>query len=271
MEEKMKNQSEKIDALWQKSEDNFVIQGLKENRPIEEIYNSIDGIKNTFLETPECLACSDGRIHDHRIARAGSGIIAGEKVMIKAAGELIKAGIIKHRFEITSHEGCAAAKIALDELKKFGKLKGDITPDEFGQKYARDLVGSLNKIYSDTEFIYRHIRADEMEKLHCERVLYYDGTRKFKKIEGLPDGFIFTDMEIEPEESIGELIALSDVALSHGFGERFTNDNPFRIIVLGENEAQLEKLNHMAQVAVSSDNISGRTVWHSLNLEKLKL
>ena len=246
----------KVDELWEKSSQNDVVKGLKEGKNFSEILTN-EQIAEAFKDIPCCLGCSDGRIHDHRIGRAGMGILAGVEetvASIKAkveAGELPAAG-----FTITSHAGCGAAKIVCNKLIAEGKLPANTNPDDLGIKFAEDVTASLWQ--RGIKAGYRHIEGGEMDELHDERGVYLDGTGKLN-IENVSDksgerlfprGFIFTDLSLDRDITIAELKALCGIARGdHGFGHRFDKENPFYIFVSAKNQKQYEDLKKIADEA----------------------
>jgi len=183
--------------------------------------------------------------------------------VVKFIDEMIKKGEIKDKFKFCSHDGCGVAKIVCGELKKAGKLPEKYNnPDDLGIDFAKKTIDALRKAYPEIEFEYEHTMAEKMDKLHNERAIYLDGTRKInlEAVAELPEGFIFTPMsEVDIEVTKTELVALCGIALGdHGFGNRFDLENPFRIVVSASNDEQLEKLTILAESV--ADQFEGRVV-----------
>lgn len=243
---------EEIDRLWGESEKNFVVNSLKSGKKLSDIIPRIKNFESAFAEIPESLGCSDGRICEHRFGGAGVFILASAEEQEKFAEK--NKGKIK---EVTSHEGCGAAKIKFDAIKEAGEQLpvGVKTANELGIFYAKKMADILKAEY-------RHIKAEEMSgKLHNERAIYFDGTGKFNSgaLSEMPAGFISSspNFGFSEEYCRNELIALANIALGdHGFGEKFNKENPFYIFVSAENEEQLEKLKEIAQRA--AENFNGR-------------
>ena len=273
-EMKEHDHSQEIDGLWRKSEDNQVIKELRSGKSFEEIIRSIPNIEDVFAENPNSCGCSDGRIHEHRIARAGEGLVIGLEIMlsksteegmdfgvaavVKFIGEMTERGEIKDKFRFTSHENCGAAGIVCGELKKVGKLPENYNPDQLGIDFAKRVVEALQKAYPTISFEYAHVEADEMDEIHGERAIYLDGTRKIniEATDALPEGFIFTPMPgVSEDETKLELEKLSGIALGdHGFGKRFNQENPFLIIVSTENKEQQKELLEVAESVAAKFN-----------------
>jgi hypothetical protein len=268
-----------FDDLWEMSEENLIIKDLKEGKRWQEIANQNEKIKEAFEKTPCSCGCSDGRIHEHRIGRAGEGLVIGLQTMlnnsieeglnvaveavVKFIGEMIEKGEIKDKFKFCSHDGCGAAKIVCGELKKAGKLLEKYNnSDILGIDFAKKVVDALQKAYPEIEFEYGHTPAEKMDKFHNERAIYLDGTRKInlEAVDELPEGFIFTPMlDVSEEETKLELEKLSEIALgNHGFDKRFTTKNPFRIVVSANNEEQKTELVRIAKSV--ADKFEGMVV-----------
>lgn len=129
---------------------------------------------------------------------------------------------------LTSHEGCGAARLSATNTKFEGN------PDEFGHTYAKDTAKRLAIPYEGV------ITAEDMTRptaFHIADTFYLDGTREGfnpNVIQHAPVGFvhsrgIFGDPEIGKRQmDLGIAIATG----AHGFGDRFTPDNPFNIVVI---------------------------------------
>lgn len=268
-----------FDDLWKESEDNSITKDLKEGKKWQEIVKEKENIQKAFENNPCSCGCSDGRIHEHRIGRAGEGLVIGLQAMldnsieegldvavgyvVKFIGEMIEKGEIKDRFKFCSHDGCGAAKIVCGELKKADKLPEKYNnPDDLGIEFAEKVVNALQEAYPEVQFEYEHTIAEKMDKLHGERAIYLDGTRRInlEAVAELPEGFIFTPMsEVDIEVTKTELVALCGIALGdHGFGKRFNSENPFRIVISASDDEQLKKLTELAKSV--ADQFEGRVV-----------
>jgi hypothetical protein len=134
---------ENIEELWQESSANGLLKALKEGRGVKEIMTE-KVISEAFKEAPCCLGCSDGRIHEHRLGRAGMGILAG----VEAVADSLKARVDKGELpndglRIASHSGCGAAKIVCDKLVAEGQLPAGTDPDSLGVDFAKKVVVKL--------------------------------------------------------------------------------------------------------------------------------
>lgn len=241
----------KVKESWEKSERNPVIIGLKQGKGMPEITAGIGELSKAFGEAPFSLGCSDGRICEHRLGGAGSFILAPEEELEKFIRE--NKGRIK---QVTSHDGCGAAAIKFKELKEAGKLpEGVNTADELGAAFAKNLADRLKAGYY-------HIPAREMSgEVHNERTVYFDGTGRFNPLalKEMPTGFMCAGPKLgfSREYCRKELAILCGIALGdHGFGERFSEDNPLYIIVSAESAEQLKALEEIAEKA--AEEFKGR-------------
>lgn len=262
MHEQLKHQEEmhndhevSTNELWKKSEQNSIIIALEcGKKKFNELDEALkEKMKEAFIEEPCCLGCSDGRIHELRLGRAGMGIVAG----VDATVEALKKTLNKEKaFVIKSHEGCGAAKIVCNKLIEEGKISADTIPDQLGIDFAKEIVEKLKA--EGYNVSYSHMAATEMDETHDERAIYFDGTGKLN-IENVtlengeklfPRGFVFSGLDFEESESVVELKALCGIAMGdHGFGSRLNKENPFYIIVSAKDEKQLADLKKTAEMA----------------------
>ncbi|MDD5110480.1 MAG: hypothetical protein PHI63_04690 [Patescibacteria group bacterium] len=174
-----------------------------------------------FQPADRWLRCIDegtpGGVH-----MAGSGILLG----VGAAAEAARAA---GATTITSHEECGAAKLYATE-KGLDPEKSDT----YGQEFARDLAKELGVNYC-------HLPLSEMARpagLHVARVAYYDGTGSFdpsRLPDTLPAGFVISRRYLKPDYARRECEIAITIALGHhGFGELFTKDSPFILVVVGD-------------------------------------
>ena len=90
---------------------------------------------------------------------------------------------------------------------------------------------------------YCHLPLSEMARpagLHVARVAYYDGTGNFdpsRLPDALPPGFVISRRYLKPDYARRECEIAVSIALGHhGFGELFTKDTPFILVVVGDPE-----------------------------------
>lgn len=188
----------------------------------EKFFRDISDIKQAFQPADKWLRCIDegtpGGVH-----MAGSGILLG----VEAAAEAARAA---GATTITSHEECGAAKLYATE-KGLDPEKSDT----LGQEFARDLAKKLGVNYC-------HLPLTEMARpagLHVARVAYYDGTGNFdpSRVPELPAGFVISRRYLKPDYARRECeIAISIALGHHGFGELFTKDTPFILVVVGDSK-----------------------------------
>jgi len=194
---------------------------------MEKYTSTIPNLKQAFELKDRSLRCIDegtpGGLHC-----AGSGILMDESVAVE---EFKKAGVDG----IYSHEECGAAGI-------YAKQKGldPAKSDEYGIDFAKRLAKKLNVPYKG------HIGIAEMARpsgLHVARVSYYDGTGKFdpSKAKDLPNGFVVDRNHHSKEYALQEMKVSINIALgSHGFGEKFTTEQPFMLIAVGDENLKKE-------------------------------
>jgi len=170
----------------------------------------ISDISKAFeLKDRTCRCIDEGTPGGIHIA--GSGILLSQEKAIEYLNNAKASGI-------TSHEGCGAAALAGKDAIEWAK--------ELSKKSGIPYVG--------------HITAQEMNRpseMHDARVVYYDGVGDFdyNSVNDLPKGFIISRKYIEKDYALDELGVSVDIAQGgHGFGDLFTEENPFHIIVIGK-------------------------------------
>ncbi len=236
--------AEETERLWQKSEQLPFIQGLKRGKLMEEIMAQLD-TKKAFEKEPEELGCSDGRCTEHRCGVAGDLILASEDEV----AEFVRRNKGKIRV-VKSHDGCGAAAIKFKQIQEAGEFLpiGVTSSDQLAAHFSKELAEKLGAEYA-------HTSAAEMSgPVHNERAIYLDGTGKFNPgaLKELPAGFMSSGkaLGLSSDYIQKEIETLASIALGdHGFGQRFTKDNPFYVVVSAKDEDQLGLLMHVATKA----------------------
>ncbi len=238
--------AETIEQGWEKSRQNKVIKGLLDGENLQAIVESMPGFKESFCDL-DTIDCSDGRVLDgHKIGIAGSGLLLSEQeraVFVERFKGKIKA--------LTAHADCGAA------AKKFNSLKSEEIPegisnsDEYGAYCAKKLAEQLG---ADYKFLSREEMASEY---HNEVAIVLDQSGKFDStnLDDFPAHFVCSGagLGFSKDYMKAELETLTGIALGHhGFGaERFTDENPFYIIVSADNSSELIHWEEVAKEAVS--------------------
>lgn len=194
---------------------------------------------------------------------AGSGILYPaenwDKRLTRVAELLLSKGVKM----VTSHEGCGAAKIAFERDQIDHER---MMPDEYGKKWAQELVIRMNELLTqkneEANVVYKHITAEQMARpkdFHIARVAYIDGTGQFNpdELEDVdtgekvaPMGFVtdygnnelFAQTSEERNYPFAEVGVEINIALEHGFNDKFTKHHPFVLVIVGQDNKQLEEL-----------------------------
>ena len=184
------------------------------------------------------------KLKDHSLRCMDEGTPGG--VHCAGSGILLELDEVKDGFAeahidgIYSHAGCGAAVFY---AKQQGLDAG--FADEYGKEWAKSLAGNLGLPYKG------HIEAEALARpsnLHIARAVYYDGTGTFDPsvCPDLPKGFVVSRKYMTPEYARKEAeIAIGIAVGNHGFGHKFSGDEPFLLIAVGRkgnNEPSLEKL-----------------------------
>lgn len=241
-EKKHDHHQELFDDAWKKSNENFLVKGLKAGRKIEELLAEMPGFKEalsdkSLLENPDCcFDCSDGRVVTSgvKVAIAGEGILLNE-----ADRQLLQKALADKNITITGHEGCGAA----------GMAHPGQDSDKYGYEGAENLARLTNNRYQEVHHeLFR-------SSIHDERSLIIEGTLRFNPAgwKEFPAQFIASSAALGlSDEYIGvEAKALTGIALGdHGLGERFDAENPFYLIISANDQGQLDHLTEICESAV---------------------
>ena len=232
-------------------------------------------IDSLFVEKKEKLCCIDEGVFNiedesHKMALAGSGILfpadSWEKRLDRVAELCINRGIK----DITSHEGCGAAGLA---WKRDGgeTYTGIKSADEYGKKWSTELTAVINQKLKEAgeknDVAHQYISKSEMirpPEFHDARAIWFDTTSQFHPdaAKQLPKGFLIDygvakdegKNEAEKEYPFAELgVAIGIAFGDHGFGGKFTAENPFIIVVVSKDELGLELLKIKIEKTIKED------------------
>jgi hypothetical protein len=213
------------------------------------------------------------------LALAGSGILfpaaSWEERLARVADLCVALGVR----EVTSHAGCGAAALA---YARDGKPSEHATPDGYGQVWSRALQERIGR-RGARPARYRHIGAGEMARpmaFHDSRVAWLDGTGRFTpgNLSGqLPQGFLVDRENVlrhaasaeERSNPQAELALSIELALgAHGFGERFTPEEPFLVVAVIEGEEGWAALR--AELDGVADRYGGRVKVDRLRVDRFR-
>lgn len=193
--------------------------------------DSIEGIDAAFETDDHTLCCIDEGTPFGDRRSAGSGILMEGEDRAKFISELKRAGVK----EVTSHAGCGAAALYREKMGLTDK-----SVDEVAQEGARKIAKELGIPYKG------HLtELARPKEFHNARVVYFDGTGSFNPsaAEGLPAGFVVSRKFMTPEQARTEAgIAMSIAFGDHGFGKKFSEDEPLVVVTIGGEELTVEQL-----------------------------
>jgi len=232
---------QEIDRLW---EEGSPIIGQIYAQGADRYLSGIQGLDEAFKPKDRTVRCIDEGTPGG-ISCAGSGILLG----VDAAAEVFRRAEVDG---VHSHEGCGAARIYAE------KSGFDLTnPDIYGIEFAKRVADALKVPYKG------HIASAEMARpknFHPARVTFYDGIGAFdpSRVKGLPTSFTVDGRYHEPHQAIEQARLSVKIALgSHGFGERFTPEEPFVLIAV--RDGLKEELKPLAK------EFKGRVIIDSFN------
>lgn len=225
-------------ARWDELSRNEIIQSLEKGTSAAELFTTEQTAE--ARDRNSAVMCSDERVpgdEKGKIGLAGSLLLASDREIDSFVAH--NRGSID---EITSHEGCGAAQLKFDELKKAGALPvGITTAKELAVTFAQRMAAKLGAEY-------RHVPKKEMKgELHDARMIWVDGTGTFRpyQIPKMPSHFISSGagFGMSPEYVAKEVGVLASIAFgNHGFGERFNHEHPLNVLIAAKDEEQLRAL-----------------------------
>jgi len=241
----VENHREILDGKWVASQANPFVKSLRE-KDFSEIVAGREDYREAFLPEGEMLKnlrCADGReeisdpLREGKLAEAGQCILYSDEELDKFVAE--NKGKIK---SVCSHVGCGAAKIKYDQMLSAGLSlpAGVTTSDELGVYFSKQLAERLGAQYGHTGP--EELRSQE----HDERALILAHANfDASKIKDFPAHF--SSHALTLNDNVDYIKAsteiLSGIALgSHGFGSRFTAKNPFYVVVVAQDAAELESI-----------------------------
>lgn len=228
-----------LDKEWLKSCENLILKGLNQNKPVLQLLQELPGFKDIFKHKLDCLDCSDGRVcSGNKMGLAGQGILLNPTDLAILEKRIQELGI-----RVTGHDNCGAAGIAYPGPES----------DSHGYQFTKDLAMRTNASYSEVHY------EDFSCPVHNERCLVLEGTGRFNvaNLDGFPGRFIssahFFGLSLDYQKK--EAKALIGIALGdHGFSHRFTEDQPFYLIISAKDEADLTNIKTWADEIASDYN-----------------
>ncbi|MEK7584036.1 MAG: hypothetical protein AAB490_02230, partial [Patescibacteria group bacterium] len=193
---------------------------------VDAYAKTLPHLAQAFELNKKCVSCMDegtpGGVH-----AAGSGMLMND-------AELEEYFAAASPDEITSHEGCGAARL-------YAAAHGlDIErSDQYAQEWAKHEADKRG-------LTYRHIAAPNMKRPsegHFARTCYYDttGTFNWDAAEGLTAGFVVSRKYMTPEYSLREASVAMDIAFGdHGLGGKLlSREKPFLLVAIAEDTKRL--------------------------------
>lgn len=194
---------------------------------MQQYANKFENFLSAFESKNQTLCCIDEGVPFGNIRSAGSGVLAEGDHRTEFLRNLKNAGVT----DVKSHAGCGAAALYKEKLGITDK-----TVDEVAVEIATAIAKELEVPYSG------HVEdLARPKEFHNARVVYFDGTGTFNPsgLELIPQGFVVSRRYMTPEHAFSEAnIAVSIAFGSHGYGEKFTQDEPLLLVVIGENEGE---------------------------------
>lgn len=233
------NLSEKMDTLFEK---NYALAREFAQNPQLFFDNLVaidpEAAARCFNTTELEVCCIDGRLTQGNLAIAGSGCLYEQP---SEALNFAKQTALNNGAQIvgiTSHEHCGAA----------GMKQID------AQQHSETLSQQVNIPFMG------HLSVD-LPEFHDEVAAYYSGTNSLglQHLKGLPRGFRLSRRYYpSADAAVFEAEVAINIAFGdHGLGNRFTPENPFIIVALGDGSDPQFSAERLAQElsGLASDRI----------------
>ncbi|GBD34016.1 hypothetical protein HRbin34_00325 [bacterium HR34] len=235
---------QRLEKLW--GEVKCLYQDIEKEGGVVNYFRKNCNLDKALLIKDFSIVCIDEGIPWGGIHLPGSGVLLEEtdiEELKNKIQELKKSGIkIKG---VYSHEGCGAVA----KMMKDNNIEGK--QDEIATQKAKELAEKLGLEYLG------HIRLNEMKRekdLHNAVFIYYTNLWFNWEKGKFPRGFTISRNILNKEQALKDLELAINIAFSdHGFGEKFTKENPLYIVVLEKDEDNIEK--EVENLTKNSENI----------------
>ncbi len=233
------------DQGWEKSRKNKLINSLLEGKNLAEIMLNWPNLEEYFCDL-DTIDCSDGRVlSGHKMGIAGSGLLLSPEERADFIARF--KGKIK---TVTSHRDCGAAALKFSTLKKEGVVVNVDNSDDYGTQEAKKIAAELGAEHKFIEM------EDMTSEYHNEVALVVDATGHFDStnLPDFPAHFSVTGagLGFSQDYVTSEIKILTDIAFGHhGFGSRFSSDNPFCIMVVADNQKGLDEWKDRAKKSLT--------------------
>lgn len=234
------------DMLWQADHDKVMVildQG------IQVFLDRLPNKQHLFEQGNKLkICCIDGRIHAQEdgcvyLREGGTGVLRThcvDDIAQRYADIAQNLGV--EEIEITRHENCGA-----EGLSKLEEQAIQLYHDVLQKRLVGMLQGSAVRKISLTTINTQSQEGLNLQQIHNERIVYFTkNVFPFNPDRSggiLPKGFVFHG---ETSDDASYRIANAQVSLgiafgSHGFGNRFTPESPFLLVVIGRDQQSLEE------------------------------
>lgn len=237
-------------------------QSLLTGEALKEVGHEI------FSHKKECACCMDERVGNREVLGgekmggrwnvAGSGILLPEKSWKERAKVAAKEAFARGVTKLSYHDGCGAAGLAVkQDLEQFSpeeRKQFEVKPDLYGQRFVELAQEELNKLNGQKESAI-HVTDKEVLpfEYHAAIGATIDTTGEFNAYrlgEKHPLKYTF-NIDTSSGETVqgkdanyflNELVVAIRIATGHhGFGHKFSKENPFAVVVVADNEEEIKK------------------------------
>lgn len=193
-------------------------------------------VTKAFEDAPNCVCCMDERVagKNNGVSIGGSGILIKDDPEKRAA--FIKGLKARGIQRVYLHEGCGAVRGVYASAK-------DISPEQAEAEaltWAKELEQELG---GDGEIETLSVTPKEFHNAQCAYIAFTENFNVQAAGETLPPGFVVSGTAVDLDHVMAQVgVAVSIAFGGHGFGDRFTKENPFLLVIVGNTDADIARI-----------------------------
>lgn len=239
---------------------------------IQATVEGTGAVEAAMAHKPTALTCIDERATPAVAAEGEPAAVccAGCGILIPGAREFLENGTVTPELQeyidrckaqgitdIYPHLGCGAAEKFADSVGAKGK------GGEYAVRWAQKLGGAIGATTHEPVPV-------EPESFHDARAVYWDATEDGRfnpnAHSAFPKGFHVSESVMGGGQARNEVAAAAGIAFDHGFGDRFTPENPLIIVVVAHSPEEASERASEAQAI--ADQSGGSIVVQTLIVPK---
>lgn len=225
-------------------------RGAREKGFGVHVGENAEQVKRVFEDAPVCVCCMDERVagRQNGISIGGSGILIKDDPVKRA--EFIQALKARGITKVYLHEGCGAVRGVYAGAKNISAEQAEAEALAWAKELETELGG-------DGTIETLPVVPREFHNAQCAYIAFTENFNVQAAGDTLPPGFVISGTAVGIEHVAAQAsVAVSIAFGSHGFGDRFTRENPFVIVIVANNESDVARIteNPVLQGLVAENN-----------------